>query len=557
MAKRITGSRDRHLFHKKFVDKYVLTLSFVLCLLFVGGHAFLTKHLSLYFVAGLLPPMLLIAWHKAYQFLYDFKLLCGFTGEYDALQQPLAQKNLPPVAFIIPSYHEPFAVAKMTFDSAVNIQYSGFKEIIVVDNSRDTSTDDFIKWKAYVENFNSTTRQKNTSATFVINEAKNTLKPGNLDLGQRHIREGEFVVVLDVDSTLPGNEDLLGRAISEFEADGKLGFIQFTMKATNSHFNDLTQAVAANQDLLRLRMISRGYGGYKIFEGHNGIWKKCVLDEMDGWTDYHKGEIIVTEDILKSAKMYSKGYYGKPLHIETGEWIPNSLRALESMWMRWMYGNSQVLAKYFRLIYCPQVSILEKFDITYHILHHYVTILTVLIAFLLQLFVPGLATNIFIVSTIVVPQLIGGITSYFTSLRKLDLPFYKKIQHIYSGFFMIETFIMYTQIKSDLNFMLGRRQGWKVTEKRVENSPRWKSIILSSAFHVKLGIAAIVICLISWIFNYDASLQSLHHHGGLAFVNANLFLCIIAFGKHRRKEHNDVESAIIDRELAIKHARAN
>ena len=488
--------------------------------------------------------MSVIVWHKMYQVLCDLKLLFFFNEQYDDIISPSKKRGLPTIAFVIPSYQEPFSVAKMTFDSIVNTPYAGRKEIIVVDNSKNLLAD-FYKWEAYVENFNLNYPEKNISAKFIYNDERNTLKPGNLDLAQQFIEEGEFVVFLDVDSTLPSCGKLLERAVADFYADDTLGFIQFRIKATNAHFNSLTQAIAVSQDLLRLRMISRGYGGYKIFEGHNGIWRKTLLDELGSWVDYYRGNIIITEDILKTTQVYNKGFYGKPLNVETGEWVPSSLKAFESMWMRWMYGNSQVFFKYFRKIYSGETSLIEKFDISFHVLHHFVTLFSLIVVMLLQLLVPGNATNIFIFSLGVIPGIIAAITGFVTTGDKSDWSLIRKLQYNYAGFFLIETFITTIQIKSDIKFILRRPEGWKVTEKGLENFSGWRSFFFSNLFYIRSLVLSLLICCISWIYNYGMNLHSIVYHLGLLFGSVNLLLCLVIFGKQGRKLANRVESKIM------------
>ncbi|MDO6434797.1 glycosyltransferase family 2 protein [Flavitalea sp. BT771] len=538
-------SFKRALISKKFVNGKVLALTVGLGILFLALLTMWIRHLPSYLIILIDLPLSLITWHRMYQILYDLKLLFVFNDEYD-VKLPPQERVWPTITFIIPSYQEPFSVAKMTFDSVVNAPYSGRKEIIAVDNSRDTSTEAFLSWKTYVEDFNTLHPNNGISAKFLHNQEKRTLKPGNLDLGQKNIEEGKFVVILDVDSALPDKEDLLELAVAELEADSTLAFIQFRIKATNGHFNDLSQAVAVSQDLLRLRMISRGYGGYKIFEGHNGIWRKTVLDELGTWTNYYRGKIVVTEDILKSTQAYAKGYYGKPLNIQTGEWVPSSLKALEGMWMRWMYGNSQTFFKYFRNFYSRTTSLSEKVDLSFHIGHHLVTLFFFLLVLLFQLFIPGPLTNIFILAFGISAQLIGAATSYFTDVRKMKMPMMRKFRHLYAGFFMIETFIMYTQIKSDIKFLLRIPQGWKVTEKGLENSMSWNSVILNNLFYIVLAALSTGVCVISWCRNYHMSPSSICYHLGLLFINFNLLLCIAVFGKQGRKSHNDVGSAIIN-----------
>jgi hypothetical protein len=159
--------------------------------------------------------------------------------------------------------------------------------------------------------------------------------------------------------------------------------------------------------------------------------------------------------------------------------------------------------------------------------------------------VPGHLTNIFIVAMLIAPQFVALFISCFTSRDETDnLPFLKRLQHAYAGFFLVDTFVMYTQIKSDLKFMLGVSQGWKVTEKGLENSLTWPSLLRNKSFHIVMILISLGVCALSWIINYNMQLQSLTHYIALLFLNANLLLSIVVFAKSGRKPHNNVESEI-------------
>jgi len=539
-------AEKRALIRKRFVTGPMLALVFLCSFAYIFFHVLVVWQQPVYVIVLTEIAIFLLIWNKFYQMVFDLKLLFFFNNSYDSGESFPANTAYPTITFIIPSYHEPFAVAKMTFDSIIKAPYKGRKDIIVVDNSRDIHSDDFITLKNYVETYGVLHPEEQVTSRFIYNTEQGKLKPGNLDLGWLHVEDSEYVVILDVDSTLPANGELLEKAVAEFMADGKLGFLQFTIRATNNHFNDLTQSVAASQDLHRLRLSSRSYGGYKIFEGHNGMWRTSVLDKIGAWTDYYKGNIMVTEDILKSALVYANGYYGKTLHIPTGEWVPCSLNALESMWMRWTYGTSQVLFKYFREIYCKYISVTEKFDITFHILNHLVNGFIFPVAILLQWFMPGMAANLFLLVGYLVPQLIGIFAIYFTSVSKLKEPLFKRIKYVYAAFFLIDTFTMFTQLKSTLNFLAGVPQGWKVTAKGVEHSTKWKELLLSKSFHIVLALIGILVCAASWIVHYGANPAQLGQFALLLFMSINVLLCIAVFGKDRHQELNNVDSAAID-----------
>jgi len=545
----IIGSRL--LIRKKFVTWQALILVFLLSTAYMVVHAQVLKGLPPYVIIAVEVLIFLLVWNKAYQITYDLKLLFFFNGGYDAELEFPDTHDYPAITFIIPSYQEPFQVARMTLDSVINIPYKGKKEIIVVDNSKDIHARDFLALQEYVRSLNARYLEEEITAQFIHNPVRETLKPGNLDLAEKHIRHGEYVLILDVDSTLPANGDLLEQCVAAFIADSKLGFLQFTIKATNHHFNKLSQAVAFSQDLHRLRLTCRSYGGYKIFEGHNGMWRKSVLDKVGRWTDYYKGNIMITEDILKSARVYANGYYGKSLHVITGEWVPSSLNALESMWMRWTYGTSQVLFKYFREIYSRYVSPIEKFDISYHILHHFAHGFIFPFAMLLQLFIPGAATNLFLLAVYIIPQTTGAVTIYFRSAQKIPSSIIQRIRYVYTAFFLVDTFTMSTQLKSTINFLAGVPQGWKVTAKGVEKATGWRELLVSKSFHVSMAVGVLFLCLASWGINYHFAPAALIHFALLAFMSLNLLLCIAVFGKEVQQSDNKVETAVIDQQEAL------
>jgi hypothetical protein len=116
---------------------------------------------------------------------------------------------------------------------------------------------------------------------------------------------------------------------------------------------------------------------------------------------------------------------------------------------------------------------------------------------------------------------------------------------VYAAFFLVDTFTMLTQLKSTLNFLVGVPQGWKVTAKGVENSTKWKDLLLSKSFHIVLALIAIIVCAASWIVHYNANPAQLGQFALMLFMSINVLLCIAVFGKDRQQVQHDVESAMI------------
>lgn len=517
-----------------------LAVSVILTILF---HFYLEMPSGTAFILDVL--VLLLFWHKAYQICCDVKLLRkGIRSKL-----PTSIDGVwPEIAIVIPSYHEPFAVAKMTFNSVAKSPYRGRKHIIVVDNSRDTSSNQYVQWRDYVEHFTST--DGFTRASFVYNNNGDRLKPGNLDLALNYIGIADYVVIVDVDSTFSECEDVLEAAVLEFHSDNRLGCLQFLIRSTNHHFNCITAAISPSQDLMRLRQMVRGDGGYKIFEGHNGMFRSDVLKSLGAWTQYYRGKIVLAEDVLKTSELYDSGYYSRPLHISTGEWVPNSLSSLEAMWMRWMYGNSQVFFKCFRMLYSERIETIKKFDISYHMLRHVSTFVFFLMCMYLQLAVAGNGTNLFIFLLFVVPQFLGAITSYRTSVHRLPGTTLSKLYNLYLSFFVVDLFIMVTEVKSELRFLFRINQDWNVTSKGIDEKVKIWNRLKVRLFHVLFILFFSSIAIWSWIANYDFAPFNLIYLLGLAFILSNLLACILLFEGEGRTIDNVVETASIDFEMS-------
>jgi cellulose synthase/poly-beta-1,6-N-acetylglucosamine synthase-like glycosyltransferase len=191
------------------------------------------------------------------------------------------RKSWPTVAIVIPSYKEPFEVCKMTFDTARDVDSRGKKILLVVDNSPDP-TDPRIREMARLRR--GAPRPSRPEARFLHNRERAGLKPGNLDAADRALGGAEYV--LDVDSSLPLRRRILDRAIAQFEADPRLGFLQFHTVATNERFNRLTRAIAVNQNFLRLSQYSRSFGGFALFYGRNGIWRHVAVAKTGPWLEH-------------------------------------------------------------------------------------------------------------------------------------------------------------------------------------------------------------------------------------------------------------------------------
>jgi len=454
-------------------------------------------------------------------------------------------EDYPDVAFVIPSYQEPFEVAKMTFDSVYNMRYKGRKEIIVVDNSKDKSALDYRKWEEYVTSFRS--NAKEIVVKFVYNNKAGGLKPGNLDLAEEHIEDSEYVVFLDVDSTFPYDEKVIEESISEFRKDRSLGWIQYLTKSTNHHFNECSQAIGIFQNLLRITCFFRSLGGFVLFYGHNAMWKRSCLTQLGPWLERHRGQVIVTEDFLKCTLAYSKGYYGKSIPVETGEWVPSSLKALESMWQRWTYGTCQVMGKYFyKLIETKRMTLLEKYDFLHSVLLYLAHALSLPLAILYIILLPPTVLWKFVAVLCILPPVLGGIAIYRHHIKYLPSNVFGHLSHFYASTFMISPFVTCAQLKGIVSYLLRIPQGWKVTTKGPENADDYLTIFRQYNLYLALAAVMVFCSMFSWYVNFGTDVTGLVYYIPTIFMSVNLFLTIIIYGKSGRIQQNSIHASTID-----------
>ena len=492
-------------------------------------------------------PIILLSsfftWEFSNSLLFQLKLLRSKTIELPSKNDHDLLEKYPDVAFILPSYHEPFEVAKMTFDSILDLEYPGIKEIIVVDNSRNIDSVDYKKWKKYVTSF---VDDYDTVVKFIYNSKQEGLKPGNLDLAQKYTKS-DYVVFLDIDSTLPKDGSFLQKSVVEFLKDPSLGWIQFVAKPTNYLFNICSRAISTYQNLLRRTCYYKSQGGFTLFYGHNAIWRTSCLKELGPWFEKHKGQIMVTEDILKCIRAYDKGYYGKGIPTNTGEWVPTSLSALESMWQRWTYGSCQVAGKHLKSILgAKEMTFLEKYDLVYHIALYWRYALLFPIIVLFNLLLPSELSFLFISVLFVVPQVLNVITMYKDQMFERPQNPWQKFVDIYNGAFVISNYLALVQLKGIYNFLFKVAKGWVVTPKGGENASSWFNIVRSQALYIIFVILLVGSAVFSILSKVENPVTGILLYSPALFLAINLLLSVVVFGKSGRIETNSIQDATID-----------
>lgn len=473
------------------------------------------------------------------------------------------------LAIILPTYKEPFQIAKMTFDSLMSLQYDGELMVIVVDNSG--SHEEVLKWKNYVESYRRILIDSCSSRSAVWLSRDPSLKgykPLNLDTAFKEVISQdpfvEYIMYVDADSIF--TSDTLARVIPEFKADENLGYIQMMTLANNIGVNELSRAVGIQQTVQRFVLGEFGNWGIPIFYGHNAIFKRTVIDDLDGFLEVDtQGNFILTEDFSASISTYLNGYYGKTHWIYSSEGVPTSLNALKTMWQRWTFGAWQVLFKRFwSVVTSKQINFFEKFSFVVFSLSYLVNALIPLLI-ILSFFNPVL--SYVAVGIPVLISLLHGI-GFELNFKGLinDVSGAKRIKVYYQAFFIIPTYIVWITFQTTLKFFsyyflnnmflkvkkhFNRLSlEWVVTPKGNENQ---HSILQLMYIHLDIiaftltAVAAFVFFLLTKTNNIMDNLLSILP--GLFFV-VNMFSAFILFSKQGRNEDEmmlgEIQSQALD-----------
>ncbi len=267
----------------------------------------------------------------------------------------VAEDDLPPVTVQIASRNEPFNITRMTLRSALSLDYPTDRlQIQIVDNS-DSFNDDYLRVVNYIESYNAL-RIRGPKIELVHREGIKGYKAGNLNLGMKTAM-GEYILILDVDSTVPANA--LRDSVQEFHRHPDVAFIQFSKEVTNWQQSTLAK-------VLRLRYLSYHYTAYlrsiigtAFFWGQNGLWRRSALEAIGLWPTDLKAED--TEATILSKLLGMKGVYYP--HIRSGEWVPATFDEYIKQQRNWVRAGTGVFYRYWKdILLSRHFRLNEKID---------------------------------------------------------------------------------------------------------------------------------------------------------------------------------------------------
>lgn len=167
--------------------------------------------------------------------------------------------------------------------------------------------------------------------------------------------QGEFLLILDADSTVPAN--ILLDTLPLFE-DSQLGFVQLRIDTFNEESNVITRVGAmAARTKTRLSRL-RDSQGFVTFEGHNGIIRRRALEKVGGWSEE------VSEDLATAIEMRLVGYRSRFLYdISTGEAAPETFPEMIKQRRKWSFGTGRILWQKASAILHSRLTWYEKLDL--------------------------------------------------------------------------------------------------------------------------------------------------------------------------------------------------
>ncbi|MEM1560351.1 MAG: glycosyltransferase [Thermoproteota archaeon] len=266
----------------------------------------------------------------------------------------------PMISIHIPLYNEEKVVDRL-MEALTSLDYPNY-EVIVVDDSTDSTTEKLKKWSNHKK------------VKIVHRESRAGYKGGALNEALKHMDESaEYVVVFDADFIPP--RDILWRFLESFENNknrkglegweksSNLVAIQgYQWHVLNASENWITRTVSAEYagNYLIERVYMENLPGVKMIAGSVFMIKAEILRKY-GWRE------SLTEDWDLTLRLYRDGYkVAYTPFIASPAECPSTITALMRQRARWAEGHTYAVRKYFKEILRSKfLSLREKLEFLY------------------------------------------------------------------------------------------------------------------------------------------------------------------------------------------------
>ncbi len=459
---------------------------------------------------------------------------------YRRLTQETPQRpdaDWPRLDALLAVRNEPLDVVLMTVKSVLALDYPPQKlHMVVVDNSdRGTALDELT---SALDELGATTQAR---LEFIHRDGTDGFKPRNLDIGLEHL-DADLILVVDADSTL--TPDTAKAAVTRLEADKTLAAAQMPTISTNGSAGFVARGSALFITMLRISVsFLNEAGGFLFYYGHNGMWRRSALDEVAPWEQYYRGQIMVGEDEMLSVLAYADGYEGATVHTLAGDWVPMTIDEFRTTYTRWSYAFCQSLARDgYRLAVSPRATALAKVDELQRMLFILASALLPLLPVTAFFSRSDSALESLYIVTFLLLQLAG--TAAIWRHFRPPTGRWTAAGHALGGGFLMSAYSTWIAGATALGFLVGRKQGWKPTQKAAGVEPGiWRVLrmhwVMTAYCIIVIAASAVSFIIIETSVPWPGAMLDFIDMSLGAGYAISLLLFLIVYGTRREAPQVD------------------
>lgn len=288
--------------------------------------------------------------------LMQFHLLVKYKlRNVREIKKPEGEDYLPKVTIQLPIFNEQYVVERL-IDNICKLDYPKDKlQIHVLDDSTDETVGITL---AKVNEY----KAKGFDIEQITRVDRVGYKAGALKEAMPFC-DSDFVAIFDADF-LP-DPDFLKKTMPFFRND-KVGVVQTRWGHINQGYSLLTELQAFQLNVhFTVEQKGRYKGNYLLqFNGTAGVWRAKCIEEAGGWE-----ADTLTEDLDLSYRAQLKGWEIMFLEdVLAPAELPAEMHGLKSQQFRWMKGGAETARKILPTIWKSDLSLMEKFHASSHLL---------------------------------------------------------------------------------------------------------------------------------------------------------------------------------------------
>jgi len=387
----------------------------------------------------------------------------------------------PFVSIHVACKSEPAEIVNKAIKALTKLNYKKYEVIVINSNSRDKAN--YSKIKKYIDTLGN-------NFVFVHLDEVSGFKAGALNhLAELYTnKKAEVIAIVDCDYIV--EPDFLSKTIGYFK-DEKVGIVQ----APQDYYNKEDYNIGLFNEyrsFFALVMHQAQRYNFVNFTGTMGLIRASLLrEDVLKWSEW-----CITEDTEVGTQINSIGYQGVYVDQSLGRGLmPYDYASLARQRQRWVYGNTQIISKYFgNVIKNPNFNIKQKISFLSQLTtwFHFELIIAwlYLIVSFLTLFVPEqtLFINVSIVlASALLITIVGNIIYFLVGLRH-ESNLAERIKAYLAHYGLI-----YVMSSGWIIYAMGYKLGFNVTKKEnITQSLRIKQLSQELTVSLLLTLAIII-----------------------------------------------------------------